>query len=139
MWRSTVTAIVAFILLFQVSHSASQTRIERIGLATGQYWGALVLIESLSRSKCASQVSLHKSDYDLANQRALIELRVDRFLSSKERTDFRRLLDEGESEVRSFFRGLNFESVTHERCKIVVAEFTALYRQRKSAWEQVVR
>ncbi len=139
MWRSTFAAVVAFTLLFQASHSASQTKNESIGAATGQYWGALVLIESLSRSRCASQLSLHRSDFDLISQRALIEKRVDKFLSASERAEFRRLLDEGEAEVRGLFRGLNLESVTHERCRAIAMEFTSLYRQRKSVWEQVVR
>lgn len=136
--KQQIASLVAGLGIVFAINASAQTTAERVGAATGRYYGAVVFLKLLSDSRCSSSLKIGRDEYDLSRVKADIKNRIARFVTKDEMKNMSQFFSEMESGIRKDFTAM-LNNANPDMCRQLVSEFSEMYYKDKNIWRTITK
>lgn len=138
--KQQIASRIACACIICAINASAQTTAERVGVATGKYYGAVVLLKLISDSRCSSSLKIGRNEYELSRVKADINNRIARFVTKDEMREMPKFFATVESDVRKDFAPIfSNAKLTSDKCPQVASEFSEMYYKSKDTWQTLTR
>jgi hypothetical protein len=117
--------------------SNAQSRVEKLGLAVGGYYGAAANLKIVSDGKCKNFFKINSNEYDLSILRSNINKTLLPILSKSDYFDLQEMY--GTIERDSLIHSNDFLRAPENKCKELADELTKIYQNKKAIWSGLVK
>lgn len=138
--KQQIALLIACASIICALNASAQTTAERLGAATGRYYGAVVFLKLISNSRCSSSLKISRDEYDLSRVKADINKGIARFATKDELREMPQFFSNVETDVQKDFTPIfNNAKATPDKCRQFVIEFTEVYYKSKDTWQTLTR
>jgi hypothetical protein len=112
--------------------SNAQSRVEKLGVAVGGYYGAAAILKIVSDGKCKKYFKINSNEFNLSALRSNINKTLLPILSKSDYSDLQEMYRTIERD--SLIHGNDFLRAPENKCKEMADELTNIYQNKKSIW-----
>jgi uncharacterized membrane protein len=133
----SVNAIAILLAVLFVRDVGAQTYVERVGFATGQYYGSSLMLSMIAEAGCRNYFQLTHEAYNSSKIKKQILAKLKLRIPAQDYSQLPGFLSKAEAEIKTDF-GSVLKNFDGPQCLKVVPEFEKMFHSNKRVWDQLL-